>query len=123
MQQPDPQSQALDYATPASETAHSGLGIASVVVAMLTALPFYLICAAAIDWHKQPSFYVHPLVFSLMVLPALVGVGLGVVLGAVGLRNKQRRRAAAFWGLGLNGLMLAGLTVLMVITNGGTRSP
>ena len=114
----------LEYSSPdAVWTKHSGRGIASITCAALTTAPFYWAVCAVVDSHAMPGHYFPLLVFSYLFWVVLLGTGLGVFLAVAGLRQTHRRRAVASWGLLLNGLLLAGLAVMMVLIRGGTQSP
>ncbi len=99
---------------------HSGLGMASFVLSLLTVagvIGFYLAVTAAVsrgvvDATNPPAgLLAAGMVFLISVLVALVGIGLGIA----GLIQKDRRRVLAVVGLVLNSLVVLTVAVLIVL--------
>lgn len=114
---------------------HSGLGIASTVLAIVAGIGllacFVLVCVAAArnpaflenvetledpNWVKNDTDGTMRMALAggcgmfLMMFLAL----LGMVLGLIGVFSSTRKRAFAFVGLALNGLMVAGIILMMI---------
>jgi hypothetical protein len=99
---------------------HSGLGIASFVLSLLTVagvIGFYLAVTAAVargvvDAANPPAgLLAAGMVFLVSVLVALIGISLGIA----GLVQKNRRHVLAWLGLVLNSLVVLAVAVLIVL--------
>ncbi|MBC7785569.1 MAG: hypothetical protein H7144_17180 [Burkholderiales bacterium] len=123
MSQMSTDAKVLDYQHPGTPgTRHSGLGITALVFAVLTAYPVYVAGRAVYASHRMPGHYFPLLIFSFAFWLVLLGAGIGLGFAIAGVRQKHRRRRIAVVALWINAVYLVALTVMMVLTKGGTES-
>jgi hypothetical protein len=123
MPQIDREIAVLEYGSPDTPRGvGSGLGIASIIISALTALPFYGACNAVVESRSMPGHYLPLGAFSYLFWIVLIGAGLGLGLAMVGLRRNRPMRGFAVAGFGLSTIYLIGLIVMMILTRGGTKS-
>jgi hypothetical protein len=94
----------------------------SLLCAALTAYPFYGACKAVVDSHAMPGHYFPLLAFSYLFWVVLLGAGAGLCFGLASVWYERRPVWLITSGLLFNGLFLVGLVVMMVLTDGGTKS-
>lgn len=120
MSQFQPPAEYYTYEAPPLEPRHSGPGIASLIIACATGLlEFIAVIAAAVMTansggevdENDPA----AIVLGLIMCGGLAMLIVGLVLGIVGLVQRDRKRLFAILGIILNGLVLIILIGLVII--------
>jgi hypothetical protein len=102
----------LEYQSAEPRLPHSSAGIASFVIGALCIPALFLSLVVRTGARPTPSNVLMIVAFACLVSPIL-----GLVLGIIGLRSKQRRRVTAVIGVCLNGfvaLLFVGLIALAI---------
>lgn len=92
----------LEYQSAPPRLPHSGAGIASLIVGLLCFIALFLSLVVS----TGPRARLSPTIAVLIALGYFLSPVLGLVLGIIGTRSKQRRRVTALIGVILNGLVL-----------------
>jgi hypothetical protein len=108
----------LDYRAPARSPERlqaSRLAVVSLVFGGLAALLLFVAWRAALDVWRVPGFYMNWITYSFAEGAVCLVAGVGLLLAVGAILRKRRRRAAAIWGLAINGLLLLGTVLLRVL--------
>ncbi len=108
-----------DPAGAGTDLKHSGLGVASFVLALVAAVGLIVLIIAAsaisagpngLDPRSAGAITIGLLIFVCLFM-ALIGLGLGIA----GIVQKRYRRLFAIIGTAINGLLILGVLALMMI--------
>lgn len=111
---------AVSEPLPGGGIRQSGLGIASLILGILTAIMlFATICFAGYMEAATPGGMTDDspilVLVGLFILAGMFGNFVGVILAAVGLAQKDRAKSVSVIGLCLNIMCLLGVVALMVL--------
>lgn len=101
-----------------AESPHSGVGILSIVLGIVTFFAFLalIVGAGVMEMNgRMGDDDPEALVLGVMLFACLGGWLIGLVLGIVGAFQSERNRVCAVVGLVVNGLLLVGVTGLFVV--------
>ena len=97
----------------------SAFGVASVIFAGLTAVPFYIACDSAVAVYRRSPIYYEWIGYQIFSGVTFLGAATGVVLAVAGLWHRHRKRGAVYLGLSVNGFILTAMTVLAAMIRAG----
>jgi len=104
------------------EQKHSGLGIASFIISLLTGLLVFLLMAMLVVIEKSTpggidEKSVGAVVTGLFILAMLIGDFVALGLGIGGLIQKERKKIFAILGTTFSAATIAGMIFLIIIGN------